>query len=80
MSTLPEIPFVVPNEWNTIEPRAFKIALATVDDLGFPFDRKGTTVNTPDRLEDHRKFAKAVGEMVERTILQSLGVELDGKS
>lgn len=82
MSKLPLVPetVVMPTAWDDTKPTQFKLSLAPLDDLGFPYDRRSMTVTTPQESKDYAKFAKDVARQVENTVRMMLDLDLEEKN
>ena len=82
MSNLPVVPedAVMPPDWAEMKPHQFKLSLAPLDELGFPYDRRSMVTTVPHDHRDYRKFAEDIARQVQNTVLLMLGLELEEKN
>lgn len=66
---LPQVPDTLPWSDNLFDPVGLKLSLTPLDDLGFPYDKRGANLTVPADVKERRAFAREVGRSVEKTIL-----------
>lgn len=70
----------MPPDWIGMKPVQFKVSLAPLDDMGFPFDRSGMVATVPQDVKDHPAYAKEIGWQVENTVRMILGLDIEEKN
>jgi hypothetical protein len=69
-------PDIIPISW-AIPPKPYEIqlALAPLDEIGIPYEKRGLRLTVPKAPDEFPEFARAVAVQVESTILHILKEE-----